>query len=477
MSIDTYVILSLPLPFGIGSQLETAIPAQSSTLLMLWLAVIAIGVYFLLRRTNLSNPTLPSPTTAHHPQALAAADGRHTPEALSGGCDALAESAYRQLVTLNRIVQELNATLNVQEVFAVVARYLAELVPHDRASIALFDETRRHFTIFSLVEAQESQLREGVSLPVDATAAARDLLAGRPHLTPDLTAELEYPAERLLFESGCRSRVNVPLMVHHEVIGALNLASTRLNAFQAADLPLLEQIAADIAAALEKARLFEETQRRSEEIAKLLRQLQESYDQTLAALCTALDIRDRETEGHSRRVAELACAIAREMGLSEDELTHLFRGGLLHDVGKIGIPDAVLHKREPLTEEEWQLMRQHPLLGARILQDIDFLAQAVDVVLFHQERYDGEGYPYGLRGSEIPLLARIFAVADAYDAMTSHRPYREAMSHEEAVAEIVRHSGTQFDPEVVQAFLRVAQRLRGDQAPLVPTGFPRMLPG
>lgn len=203
------------------------------------------------------------------------------------------------------------------------------------------------------------------------------------------------------------------------------------------------------------------------EIARLLTQLQESYDQTLAALCAALDVRDRETEGHSRRVAELACAIAREMELPEEEVTHLYRGGLLHDVGKIGIPDAVLHKPGPLTDEEWELMRQHPLLGAHILQGIDFLARAVEVVLFHQERYDGRGYPYGLRGAEIPLLARIFAVADAYDAMTSHRPYRPAMSHEEAVAEILRNSGTQFDPEVVRIFLRVVERFQ--TSPRVPS--------
>jgi putative nucleotidyltransferase with HDIG domain len=182
------------------------------------------------------------------------------------------------------------------------------------------------------------------------------------------------------------------------------------------------------------------------------------YPQTLSALSTVLATYAWEIEGHSRRAARLACAIAQEMDMRGSDLVSLFQGGLFHDVGKIGIPDAILHKPGPLSDTEWEIMRQHPAAGASILWGIGFPERALEVVLYHHEHYDGGGYPLGLQGEEIPLVARIFAVADAYDAMTTERPHRSAMSHAEAVTEIIRHSGTQFDPQVVRAFLKVVRR-------------------
>jgi HD-GYP domain-containing protein (c-di-GMP phosphodiesterase class II) len=209
------------------------------------------------------------------------------------------------------------------------------------------------------------------------------------------------------------------------------------------------------AQALHRLRLNEQTLEQAASLSAALTELEKSYQETLAALSAALDARDRETEGHSQRVTKWAVAIGRQLELSPGQLTSLERGALLHDVGKIGISDNILRKAGPLTSHERAIMNQHPRLGFEMLKGIPFLKNALPVVLHHQEMYDGSGYPAGLRGQEIPLGARIFAVADTYDAMTSTRPYRDALSHQEALDEIIAHAGTQFDPYVVQAFIEL----------------------
>jgi len=204
-----------------------------------------------------------------------------------------------------------------------------------------------------------------------------------------------------------------------------------------------------------------ELQTANDNIMAMTRQLTETYDGTLEALVLALDARDHETQGHSFRVAQCVMAIARKLNVEENtqEWVDMQRGALLHDVGKIGVPDFILHKPGPLTPEEWNDMKRHPHIGHEMLRDISFLAGAAEIVHCHHERFDGKGYPRGLTGDEVPLGACVFAVADAFDAMTSDRPYRKALPPEMAREEIVRHSGTQFDPQVVQAFLLVYDQL------------------
>jgi len=175
-------------------------------------------------------------------------------------------------------------------------------------------------------------------------------------------------------------------------------------------------------------------------------------------LSTALDIRDKMTHRHARRVARMAAGVAREMGLSEQQVLEIEYAAALHDIGKIGVADSILRKAAPLDEAEWKDMRRHSELGYEILKGIDFLRDAAEIVWAHHERCDGQGYPRGLAGEEIPLGARVFGVVDAYDAMTSRRPYRQAMSRDQACIEIARNSGTQFDPAVVEAFLVMVRR-------------------
>lgn len=212
----------------------------------------------------------------------------------------------------------------------------------------------------------------------------------------------------------------------------------------------------------------EELNKRNRELSKANRdilhmadQLRETYDGTLEALVSALDARDRETKGHSLRVARYMMEIAYHMQIQPgtDDWVNMQRGGLLHDIGKIGVSDTILHKPGPLTEDEWVDMRRHPQIGHDMIRDIGFLSGAATIVLAHHERYDGKGYPNGLKSEEIPLGARIFVLADTFDAMTSDRPYRQALTVEASREEIIRCSGTQFDPRCVQAFLLAWDRI------------------
>ncbi len=208
-----------------------------------------------------------------------------------------------------------------------------------------------------------------------------------------------------------------------------------------------------VAYARDMSQTFRQERERARQVQDALGELTATYDATLTALVTALDMRDIEVGDHSQRVVRYTLAIAGELGLAPDQEEEVSRGALLHDIGKIGVRDSILRKKGHLSLKEWAEMRKHCLLGYSILKDVPFLQGAAEMVYTHHERYDGAGYPRGLSGKTIPLGARIFAVADSLDAMTSPRPYRESVSLEQGVDEIVKCTHTQFDPEVTEAFL------------------------
>jgi putative nucleotidyltransferase with HDIG domain len=239
-----------------------------------------------------------------------------------------------------------------------------------------------------------------------------------------------------------RSLMSVPMVLEGKSIGAIQ-AINKLNGepFSPDDEELFRSIADSAALAIENARLFAE--------------LQASYDSTLEALTMALDLRDRETEGHSRRVVEYTALLARRLGLDEAIIGDIRRGALIHDIGKIGVPDAVLHKPGPLNPEERKIIEKHPQAGYEMLLGIPYLKEEIKIVLAHQEKWDGTGYPLGLNGETIPLGARLFAIADTFDALTSDRPYRRGLPYEEARRIIASEAGKQFDPRAVEAFLAV----------------------
>jgi response regulator RpfG family c-di-GMP phosphodiesterase len=245
------------------------------------------------------------------------------------------------------------------------------------------------------------------------------------------------------------------------------IEAMRAGAFDYVVKPFdLEHVEVAVRRALEHQRLLEAKRRyetylermveqRTAELDRALSSLGDAYRSTLKALTKALEARDADTSGHSERVVNFSLRLGHELGLDAEQTRSLEFGSLLHDIGKIGVPDAVLRKPARLTEEEWQEMREHPTHGQKILRGIEFLEGAARVVAQHHERWDGRGYPLGLRGEEIDLNARIFAVADAFDAITSDRVYRGCKSYECAAEELGRHAGAQFDPRVVEAFRRV----------------------
>jgi putative nucleotidyltransferase with HDIG domain len=247
------------------------------------------------------------------------------------------------------------------------------------------------------------------------------------------------------------------------------IEALRLGAFDYLMKPFdLQQVEAWVKRALEHQglllanrlygeRLEDLVEQRTKELDQAMGSLEGAYRSTLQALTAALETRDAETHGHSQRVVTYSLRLGREYGLSREQLKALEFGALLHDIGKIGVPDAILRKPAKLTEEEWVRMREHPLHGQQILRGIQFLEGAALVVAQHHEKWDGSGYPLGLKGDEIDLCARIFAVADAFDAITSDRVYRKGKSYESAAGELDRWSGRQFDDEVVKAFHRVPQ--------------------
>ena len=216
-------------------------------------------------------------------------------------------------------------------------------------------------------------------------------------------------------------------------------------------MEFLEALGGQAAIAIDNTTLFNDLQRSNFELTL-------TYDRTLEGWSAALDLRDRETEGHTQRVTETTLKLAKVMGLSEQELVHMRRGALLHDIGKMGIPDEILLKPDKLTEEEWEIMRRHPVYAFELLKPIAYLQPALDIPYCHHEKWDGTGYPRALKGGEIPFAARIFTVVDVWDALLSDRPYRKGWPKEKVLEYIRSLSGIQFDPKVVEAFLNMQRQ-------------------
>jgi PAS domain S-box-containing protein/putative nucleotidyltransferase with HDIG domain len=240
----------------------------------------------------------------------------------------------------------------------------------------------------------------------------------------------------------------VPLIAKGQIKGVLEVLNRSALDPNSEWFDFLNALAGQAAIAIENSTLFESLQRSNLELTM-------AYDATIEGWSHALDLRDKETEGHTQRVTEMTMELARAFGLSEAELVQIRWGALLHDIGKLGVPDGILHKAGPLTDEEWAAMKKHPMYAFEMLSPIRYLRQALDIPYYHHEKWDGSGYPHGLKGTQIPLDARIFSVVDVWDALNSDRPYRAAWSEKEVCDYISASSGSHFDPHVVEVFMQL----------------------
>ncbi len=352
------------------------------------------------------------------------------------------ELAHRMetLQVMHEIDRSILSTLDRGEILETATLLLGRLIPCDRCTVVQVDYEAGGFR-YVAGWGLDAVVPMGVFVPFDETNATEVVRTRRPVSRPSITPEGLLPLDRKFFEAGFRSDLRLPIIVHGEVAALLNIGSRRPGAFTPDHLATAEKVVGQIGVALENARLIED--------------LDGLFLGTVKTLSAAIDAKSPWTKGHSERVTEYALSIGREMGLSETDLKHLRLSGLLHDIGKIGTYEALLDKPEKLTREEYDLVKVHPAKGAEILSPIKQLKEVIPGVRSHHERWDGAGYPDGLAGENIPLCGRILAVADTYDSINADRPYRQSPGHQWALEEIQRCSGSQFDPGVVEAFLRV----------------------
>ncbi len=284
-------------------------------------------------------------------------------------------------------------------------------------------------------------------LKLGESNAGRAALDKRIVSIPDLTQHIDgFSSSQSFLDEEFISYFAVPLITKGRVKGVLELFHRSIMDVDEDWMGFLEAIADQGAIAIDNATLFDELQDSNNELVL-------AYDNTIEGWSRAMDLRDKETEGHTQRVSEMTLFMARELGLREKEIVHIRRGALLHDMGKMGVPDNILLKPGPLTEDEWKIMKLHPVHAYQMLFPIEYLRHAIDIPYYHHERWDGTGYPKGLKGEEIPIAARIFAIVDVWDALRSDRPYRKAWPKEKVTKHILSQSGTHFDPALVRVFL------------------------
>lgn len=304
---------------------------------------------------------------------------------------------------------------------------------------------------------------EGEEFTISQTIVNRVAESGDGILTTNAQEDPRFEMQLSVVEHNLRSIICVPLKMKDEIIGVIFVDSRmRAGLFGKNDLELLSAFANQAAVAIDNARLIEDLEKANRELRTAYDDLEQAntelkvaYDETVRGWALALELRDQETEGHTQRVTDLTLRLARNLGVPEDELEHIQRGALLHDIGKMAIPDVVLLKPGGFNLTERKFMELHPEIAKDMLEKIEFLHPAIDIPYYHHEKWDGSGYPRNLRGENIPFAARIFAVADVWDALTSDRPYRKPLMPEEVRKIIRENSGSHFDPKVVDAFLEL----------------------
>jgi putative nucleotidyltransferase with HDIG domain len=363
-----------------------------------------------------------------------------------------------RLTRLYDIVRSLNSIIQLDKLLNQIVASAAEMMEARSGALMLVDSEGKNLT-FEVASGRASAKLKGMRIPIDEhSVAGMVALRGTPYIEND-TENSPYFSGQVDKQTGYQTGklICVPLMVQERIIGVVEvLDKVSGDDFNTSDQKLLEAMADTAAVAIENVRLYEEERKKARLLTQAYDELSQTYRATLQALTGLLDTRDAATYGHSTRVVVFSLRLARTMGINSPErLKAIEHGALLHDVGKIGVADSILRKPGPLDEAEWEEMRGHPELGYKMLKDIQFLQDALPIVRYHHEHWNGAGYPLGLEGETIPMEARIFAVIDAFDAITSERPYSPSRTYEQAVEILTAESGIRFDPSVVEAFLSV----------------------
>jgi response regulator RpfG family c-di-GMP phosphodiesterase len=362
----------------------------------------------------------------------------------------LSEIQIRQqiarLTALRTIDQAIMSSFDMRFTLDVVLSQVITQLQVDATSILLLDSTGQTLKYLA-IQGFQTQVIKNARIGIIDSYAGRAITERRPIRIENLKMQPDSePIKTLLPGEDFASYYGIPLITKGNVKGVLEIFQRVPLQPYPEWIDFLETLAGQAAIAIDNAVLFENLQKSNFE-------LEQAYDATIEGWSHALDLRDRETEGHTLRVTEMALKLARIMRVDENKLIHMRRGGLLHDIGKLGVPDNILLKPAALTDEEWKIMRMHPQFAYDWLAPISYLREAVEIPYCHHEKWDGTGYPRGLTGESIPLTSRIFAITDVWDALTSDRPYRQAWSNEQVVEYIRANNGLHFDPKVVEVFL------------------------
>ena len=338
----------------------------------------------------------------------------------------------------------ITSSLDPKTVLETILTALQQVVPFDSGTMMLLEDEK-----VRIVAAQGFGNNDVIlnrTFPSDNKLFLVVNQLKKPYIVDDVIADARF--EKWASEDIIRAWMGIPLIAHNRIIGYITLDSLKVGTFDQNAATLAQTFALHAAAAIDNTQLFENLQHSNQELSL-------AYDTTLAGWAKALELRDKETHGHTNRVTNLTMELARFIGISKADLVHLRRGVLLHDIGKMGVPDEILHKEGPLTDKEWIEMRKHPQYAFDLLYPISYLRPSLDIPYSHHEWWDGSGYPQKLKGEEIPLPARIFAVVDVWDALLSNRPYRKAWKKTKVAKYLREQAGSHFDPNIVDIFLKM----------------------
>jgi putative nucleotidyltransferase with HDIG domain len=361
-----------------------------------------------------------------------------------------AQAPAKELWTLLKVSSSLASTLDLAEVLQIAIESAADLLGLDTGAIyTLENEVLRLGATTPPLPPQFSDELRLASLS-DHPHIKSAVSTKSPVYLEDAGAVPLSTAEKIVVDSRhLLSILYFPLLLKENVIGVFIVGTTnKIRQFTNSEIDLCHILSFQVSLAIANAQLYEKAQR-------AIADLSQAYDATLKGWSRVLDMRDHVTDEHTHRVADLTVALARRMGIPDSDLGHIHRGALLHDIGKMGIPDVILQKPDELSDAEQEIMQTHPEKAYMILSHIDYLAPAMDIPYCHHEKWDGTGYPRKLRGEEIPLAARLFAVVDVFDALTTDRPYRKAWSKEKTLMYIQEQSGRHFFPDAVKAFFEM----------------------